>query len=68
MSLLHPPYPRRAKTLPFPGFVLSRVSRCGVAQGYASLAPLPAASLDGHFEHPAGESATGAEPFLILWA
>jgi hypothetical protein len=34
-------------------FVLSRVSRCGVAQGYAALAPLPAALLDGHFEHPA---------------
>jgi hypothetical protein len=33
-------------------FVLGRVSRCGVAQGYASLAPLPAALLDGHFEHP----------------
>jgi len=34
-------------------FVLGRFSRCGVAQGYASLAPLPAALLDGHFEHPA---------------
>jgi hypothetical protein len=34
-------------------FVLGRVSRCGVAQGYASLAPLPAALLDDHFEHPA---------------
>src|SRR3979409_841700 len=34
-------------------FVLGRVSRCGVAQGYASLAPLHAALLDGHFEHPA---------------
>lgn len=49
-------------------FVLSRVSRCGVAQGYASLATLPAASPeerrvlarrgwvgenDGYFEHPA---------------
>jgi len=33
--------------------VLSRVSRCGVAQGYAALPPLPAALLDGHFEHPA---------------
>jgi hypothetical protein len=33
-------------------FVLSRVSRCGVAQGYASLAPLAAVLLDGHFEHP----------------
>ena len=52
MALLHPPYPRRAETRPFPGFVFSRVSRCGVAQGYASLAPLPAALLDDHFEHP----------------
>jgi hypothetical protein len=39
-------------------FVLSRVSRCGVAQGYASLAPLPAALLDGHFEHPGDASAS----------
>jgi hypothetical protein len=53
MALLHPPCPRRAETPPFPGFVLSRVSRCGVAQGYASLAPFAAASLDGCFEHPA---------------
>jgi hypothetical protein len=33
-------------------FVLGRDSRCGVAQGYASLASLPAASLDNRFEHP----------------
>jgi hypothetical protein len=33
-------------------FVLSRVSRCGVAQGYAALASLPAALLDSHFEQP----------------
>ena len=32
MSLLHPPHPRRAETRPIPGFVLSRISRCGVAQ------------------------------------
>jgi hypothetical protein len=53
MSLLHPPYPSCAKTHPFPSFILSRVSRCGVAQGYASLATLPAASQDDYFEHPA---------------
>ncbi|MDQ6734059.1 MAG: hypothetical protein M3Z35_08080 [Nitrospirota bacterium] len=53
MATSHPPYPKRAETLPFPGFVLSRVSRCGVAQGYVSLDPLPAALLDSHFEHPA---------------
>jgi hypothetical protein len=63
-ALLHPPCPRRAETRPFPGFVLSRVSRCGVAQGYASLATLPTGSLDGYFEHPAmltflGDSSTG---------
>jgi hypothetical protein len=33
-------------------FVLGRDSCCGVAQGYASLASLPAASLDNRFEHP----------------
>jgi hypothetical protein len=64
MALLHPPCPRRAETRPFPGFVLSRVSRCGVAQGYASLDPFAAASLDDYFEHPAmltflGDSSTG---------
>ena len=43
-------------------FVLSRVSRCGVAQGYASLAPLPAVLLDGHFEHPGMLAPPGAVP------
>jgi hypothetical protein len=43
-------------------FVLSRVSRCGVAQGYTSLAPLPAALLDGHFEHPGVLALQGGVP------
>ena len=43
-------------------FVLSRVSRCGVAQGYTSLAPLPAALLDGHFEHPGVLAFQGGVP------
>ena len=33
--------------------VLSPVSPCDVPSGYASVAPLPAALLDGLFEHPA---------------
>ena len=33
-------------------FVLSRSSPCNVPQGYASVAELPAALLDGLFEHP----------------
>jgi hypothetical protein len=37
--------------------VLSRVSPCDVPSGYASVAPLPAALLDGLFEHPAREVA-----------
>ncbi len=32
--------------------VLSRPSPCDVPRGYASVAGLPAASLDDHFEHP----------------
>lgn len=43
MSLLAP-YPRRGKTRPFPGFVLSRVSGSAVAQGNAALSSLPAAA------------------------
>jgi hypothetical protein len=46
-------------------FVLGRVSRCGVAQGYASLAPLPAALLDGHFEHPA--MLTSTTDVVLAW-
>jgi hypothetical protein len=46
-------------------FVLGHDPRCDVAQGYASLASLPAASLDDHFEHPAmlasAKSVTGAQ-------
>jgi hypothetical protein len=59
MTTSHSPYPGRAETRPFPGFVLSRVSRCGVAylgrepvsagsgrrvRSYASLSPLLAAA------------------------
>jgi hypothetical protein len=33
--------------------VLGRSSPCNVPQGYASVAELPAALLDGIFEHPA---------------
>ena len=33
--------------------VLGRTAPCDVPQGYASVALLPAALLDGHFEHPA---------------
>ena len=36
--------------------VLSPVSPCDVPSGYASVAPLPAAFLDGLFEHPGGYS------------
>ncbi|HKN87971.1 MAG TPA: hypothetical protein VJV04_14005 [Nitrospiraceae bacterium] len=46
-------------------FVLSRVSRCSVAQGYASLDPLHAALLNGHFEHPAGPEARGLEQKIV---
>jgi hypothetical protein len=35
-------------------FVLSRASPCDVPRGYASVAELPAALLNGLFEHPAG--------------
>jgi hypothetical protein len=35
-------------------FVLGRPSPCDVADEYASVAGLPAASLDGLFDHPAG--------------
>jgi hypothetical protein len=37
-----------------PSVVLSRVPPCDVPQGYASVAPLPAALLGCHFEQPAG--------------
>jgi hypothetical protein len=37
------------------GFVLDRVCRCGVAQGYASLTPLPAALPDDHFVQSYGQ-------------
>ena len=46
-------------------FVLSRVSRCSVAQGYASLDPLHAALLNGHFEHPAGPEARGLDQKIV---
>jgi hypothetical protein len=36
--------------------VLSRSSPCNVPQGYASVADLPAALLNGLFEHPARRS------------
>ena len=42
-------------------FVLSRLSRCGVAQGYAALDPLPAALLDSRFEHTVGHWNTSRE-------
>jgi hypothetical protein len=64
----HPPYPRRAKTRPFPSFVLGskqsstyrgEKSRSRPAQGwagemvwYASGCFSPAAALDGLFDQP----------------
>ena len=36
-----------------PSIVFSRPSPCNIPQGYASVAELPAALLDSHFEHPA---------------
>jgi len=42
-------------------FVLSRLSRCSLVQGYAALVPLPAALLDGRFEHPVGHWNTSRE-------
>ena len=42
-------------------FVLSRLSRCGVAHGYGALVPLPETVLDSHFEHPVGHWNTSKE-------
>ena len=41
---------------PFRGFVLSRPSPCDVPKGYDSVAGLPAALLEGRFEHPTGNT------------
>ena len=43
-----------------PSVVLSRASPCNVPQGYASVAELPAALLDGLFEHPTHERKGGS--------
>jgi hypothetical protein len=40
MALLHPPFPRRAKTRPFPGFVLARTKPQRTAMGKACLGRL----------------------------
>lgn len=64
---LHPPIPKRAKTRPFPSFVLVKVlnvfegkSRSWRTQGWAGwnvgtppALTCPAALLDNLFEHPA---------------
>jgi hypothetical protein len=42
--------------------VLSRSSPCNVPQGYVSVAELPAALLDGLFEHPARDY-----PIVLEW-
>ena len=54
MTPFSPAQPRRAETRFSSSVVLSRPSLCNVPQGYASVAELPAALLECHFEHPAG--------------
>ena len=68
-AILHPPFPRRAKTRPFPGFVLTskksstyrwegaglgRLRAGRLKYRYASGFFSAAALLNGLFEHPAG--------------
>ena len=67
MTTVHPPWPRRAETRPFPSFVLGskesstypwdraglgRLRAGRVIYRYVSAFFSPAVLLDGHFEHP----------------